>query len=316
MPRAHKPRSGTLQFWPRKRAKSENPRIRSWIELASTQLAGFAGYKVGMVQVSFLDKNVNARLKKQEGISPATIIECPPLKPFSIRFYKKTSQGIKIISEILAKDFNKNLARRLRLPKKAQEIKEPEHYDDIRFLVYTQPYLTSLPKKSPEIMELGITGPKEKKLEYAKSLLDKEIKISDIFKQYQQADLHAVTKGKGLQGSIQRFGLALKQHKSEKHKRATGNLGSFTPRKVPYTVAHPGQKGYHHRTIFNNAIIKIGTEKDKINPKEGWKHYGLVKNDYILIYGSVPGPVKRMIKITHAVRKKHPKQIELKGIFI
>src|SRR3989344_6304688 len=205
MPKRHRPRHGSLQVWPRKRAKSENPRIRSWPHVDTSQLSGFIGYKVGMVQISYLDKNPNTRLKGKEIVTPATILECPPLKPLSLRFYRKTPYGLKLISEVKAKNLDKHLAKRITIPKKPSEQKVPEQFDDVRMMVYTQPYLTSLGKKSPEIVELGITGMQEKKLEYAQTLLEKDIPIQEIFKPLQFIDAHAVTKGKGLQGTIKRY---------------------------------------------------------------------------------------------------------------
>ena len=45
MPKAHKPRSGSMQFWPRKRAKKAYAKIRSWAKVDGIKLLGFAGYK-------------------------------------------------------------------------------------------------------------------------------------------------------------------------------------------------------------------------------------------------------------------------------
>src|SRR3989344_6905235 len=146
----NRPRRGSLQYWPRKRAKSQNIRVRSWPDSGKTQLSGFAGYKTGMTHFSYINKLPGTRGRNKELVSPVTIIECPPLKLFSIRFYKKTNYGLKIISEILAKNLHKNLSRRIQMPKSFKEKPHPEHFDDIRVLCHTQPYLTSLSKKSPE----------------------------------------------------------------------------------------------------------------------------------------------------------------------
>ncbi|MBW2988370.1 50S ribosomal protein L3, partial [Candidatus Woesearchaeota archaeon] len=62
------------------------------------------------------------------------------------------------------------------------------------------------------------------------------------------------------------------------------------------------------RTEKNKWIVKISNED--INPKGGFKHYGLVKNDYILIKGSIPGPTKRLVRLYKAKRpsKKMPSE--------
>ena len=69
-----------------------------------------------------------------------------------------------------------------------------------------------------------------------------------------------------------------------------------------WTVARPGQHGYHSRTEYNKRIIMMGTDAAKINPKQGFEHYGLVKNDFVLLAGSVPGPVKRLIALRGNIR--------------
>lgn len=62
--------------------------------------------------------------------------------------------------------------------------------------------------------------------------------------------------------------------------------------------------GYHRRTEYNKKILKIGeaSEADQINPKGGFIRYGLIKNDHILLKGSVPGPAKRLIILRKAIR--------------
>ena len=69
--------------------------------------------------------------------------------------------------------------------------------------------------------------------------------------------------------------------------------------------------GYHTRTEFNKMILKIGNNPSEITPKSGFPHYGILKNDYIILKGSVPGPVKRLVKLRTAVRNKTPKEVKL-----
>ena len=52
-----------------------------------------------------------------------------------------------------------------------------QDFSEIRINVYTQPKLTSIGKKKPEIFELRLNGKVEEQFELAKSFLDKEIKI-------------------------------------------------------------------------------------------------------------------------------------------
>ncbi|MCK5630480.1 MAG: 50S ribosomal protein L3, partial [Nanoarchaeota archaeon] len=64
------------------------------------------------------------------------------------------------------------------------------------------PSLTGIGKKKPEMFEIAVGGNKEDQLNYAKSMLGKEINVADVFKGGQQLDIHAITKGKGVQGPV------------------------------------------------------------------------------------------------------------------
>ena len=68
--------------------------------------------------------------------------------------------------------------------------------------------------------------------------------------------------------------------------------------------------GYHHRTELNKKIYRIGSGEDEgnastehditkkpITPMGGFPHYGIVKNDYLMLKGSIPGTKKRVITI-------------------
>lgn len=60
--------------------------------------------------------------------------------------------------------------------------------------------------------------------------------------------------------------------------------------------------GYHQRTEFNKKIIKVGTEGSEVTPRGGFLNYGEVRNTYVLVHGSVPGPTKRLIRFRDATR--------------
>ncbi len=312
MPKVHKPRSGSMQYWPRARAKRVYARVRSWPYSPESKLLGFAGYKVGMTHIGFIDNKKTTLTKGTEINCPVTIIECPPLKTASIRFYKKTPSGSKLVSEFNAEKFDKELERKINLPKsRKKKIEDIKGYDNITILAYTQPKITGIGKKKTEIFEIALGGNLETKLAYAKSLLGKEISIKDVFKEGQQIDIHAVTKGHGFQGPVKRFGIGLKHHKSEKGRRAPGSLGGWKAQgHFLYRVAHAGQHGYHTRTTLNNWLLKISNKPEEINQKCGFLHYGVIKNPYILVKGSIAGPAKRLIRMITSIRpnRKIPKE--------
>ncbi len=175
---------------------------------------------------------------------------------------------------------------------------------EIRVLVATQPRLVSgVPKKKPDIMEIKIGGGTiEEQLEYAKSILGREVQITDVFKEGQLVDVIAVTKGKGWAGVVKRWHVKILPRKTRKGRRRVGALGPWHPARVLYTVPRPGQLGYHQRTEFNKRILKIGFNGEEITPKGGFLRYGIVRNAYVMLKGSVPGPAKRLIRLRYPAR--------------
>ncbi len=311
MPTTRRPRFGSLAYHPRKRAKRAVARVRSWAETKDSKLLGFAGYKVGMTHLMITDNNPNSMTKGDTISVPATIIECPPLKAASIRFYKKTIDGQKVVSDVFSENLDKELERKITIPKKRKKIEDIKDFDDITVMVYTQPKLTGIGKKKPELFEMAIGGKKEEKVNYAKNILGKEIHIKDIVQDGIQLDIHAITKGKGLQGPMKRFGIGRKRHKSEKGTRNPGSLGGWKGQvNIMWKIPHAGQMGYFQRTEYNKWLLKIGDKGEEINPKSGFTRYGLIKNPYILVKGSIAGPKKRLIRFNMATRenKNIPKE--------
>lgn len=281
---------------PRKRANSQNASV-CWQSVEEKRLLGFPGYKAGMAHAAFIDQTESPS-KGQEIIGAVTVVEVPPMVVYGARCYDGTNS----IGDILTED--EKIRKLLGIKeKKKKEIKE-DNVKDVRLLVYAQPGKTGTGKKHIESMEIGCGGKDAKeKLELAKSFLGKELKVSDVFKPGEFVDVVAVTKGKGLNGPVKRFGTALQRRKATNKRRHVGCLGPFRPGYVMYTAPQAGQMGYHKRTELNKEILKIGNNVDEINPSSGFNNYGFVKNDYVVLKGSVPGPVKRMVKLRFAVRK-------------
>jgi large subunit ribosomal protein L3 len=303
MPQKRTPRRGSLQYWPRKRSKRAFARVRTWDNVKEAKPLGFAGYKVGMTHLVINNNRKTSITKGMDIFCPATIIECPPLKTASIKFYKKTISGSKLVSEQLAESLDKEIKRTITLPKKTKkEDKGTVDFDYLRLLVHTTPALTGIGKKKPELFEVAVGGNKEEQLSYAKSKLGKEINISEVFKEGQQVDIHAVSKGKGVQGPVKRFGINLRRHKSEKSRRTPGSLGGWVAQgHIMWRTAKTGKMGYHIRTENNKWLLKIGNANE-INKKSGFENYGVVKNQYILVKGSVIGAKKRLIRLNAPIR--------------
>src|SRR5674536_137436 len=118
MTKRHRPRRGSLAYSPRKRAKSEIPRIRSWPQQDEPQVQGFAGYKAGMTHVIIVDETPTSPTAGLEISVPVTVVETPPMKIAALRAYQKTSYGKRVVLETWASNISENLAKLRLLPKK------------------------------------------------------------------------------------------------------------------------------------------------------------------------------------------------------
>jgi large subunit ribosomal protein L3 len=216
--------------------------------------------------------------------------------------------------EIWSDKFDAILLKKLAFPKKQKkknwDILNDSH--EIRILTYTQPKLVkSIPKKIPEIREIKINGGSiDDQMQYAKKLLGNELKIKDTISEGDMLDIISVTKGKGFQGAVKRWGVKLLTHKNSKHRRMIGTAGSWHPNWVQATVPQAGQMGYHQRTEYNKRVLKIGENGEEITPSGGFPHYGNVKNSYIILHGSIPGPAKRLISMRDAIRYQRGVKVE------
>ena len=105
--------------------------------------------------------------------------------------------------------------------------------------------------------------------------------------------------------------------KTHKGLRKVACIGAWHPSRIQFTVARAGQKGYHHRTEINKKVYDIrdgfhmkdgklvqnnaATDYDladkSINPMGGFPHYGLVKQDFVMIKGCCIGPKKRVLTL-------------------
>ncbi len=300
MPSTKSPRKGSLQFWPRKRVTRFLPSV-NWKAINSGKnLKGFIGYKAGMVSIEVKDLTPNSMTKDRKIIIPGTLIECPSMKIFSVRLYKN---GL-VSKEIISENLDKELKRKIKFPKehksKIESIK-PEEYDDASIIVYSQVKKTGI-KKKPDMVEIGLVGSLEEKLHFVRAHLHKEILLSDVFSSGELVDLRGLTKGKGFQGPIKRFGAHLRFHKSEKGVRKIGSIGPWHPARVTFRVPMAGQMGMFTRVHYNQKIISLGKVQEPEDKLKNIKNYGTINTDYLIIAGSVQGVPKRPLLITTALR--------------
>lgn len=311
-------RNASLQYWPRKRASRILPNA-NWNALQKSLdkqkrkevgVEGFIGYKVGMVSIFAKDLTPESMSKNKKIILPASVVSCPKMKIYSVRFYKNGQ-----VAKELIVNWDKDLKAKARKPGKIEKLDfaKAGDYDDLRVLVYSKISEGGY-KKSSDIIELALNGSKQDKEKFIQEKVSKEISVFDVFKDG-VLDIRGVTKGFGLSGPVKRFGISLKSHKSEKGVRRPGSLGPWHPARVIFKTPVSGQHGFFTRVVYNLAILKIGNvknAKEDINEIKagGWRHYGPISGDYILLKGSVQGPEKRPVLLTLPLRptKKTTKQ--------
>ena len=116
----HAPRRGSLAYLPRGRASKFLPRIKNWpsFDGDSAKLLGFVGYKAGMTHAVMTIENPDSPFQGQETVIPVTVIDTPPIRPFSIRGYKATVYGRKLVAEVLSDNLSEDLRKAMPLPKK------------------------------------------------------------------------------------------------------------------------------------------------------------------------------------------------------
>jgi len=312
------PRRGSLAYLPRARAKSMEARIRAWPKIDSDEpkLLAHAGFKAGCVQIVNIDDREKTPNHGKQLVSLGTVIVTPPILIVGIRGYSKNQTGKHAEFDLYADNLPKNISALFKSKNKEDMFEHSEDIlkkiKEIYAVIAVIPRNASLPQKKPYVFEASVKGGDVKKqFAYVRELLGKEVKIDQVFEAGITIDTAAITKGKGWEGPITRWGVKKKQHKSRKSVREVGSLGPISPQYVMYTVPRAGQRGLHQRIEYDKKImIMDNTEniKYEINPKGGFKHFGNVNGDFIIVRGSVPGTYNRLIKLRTQIRNV-PKKI-------
>eukprot|EP00211_Chloroparvula_japonica_P007033 CAMPEP_0119118134 /NCGR_PEP_ID=MMETSP1310-20130426/44_1 /TAXON_ID=464262 /ORGANISM="Genus nov. species nov., Strain RCC2339" /LENGTH=390 /DNA_ID=CAMNT_0007107471 /DNA_START=56 /DNA_END=1228 /DNA_ORIENTATION=- len=350
------PRHGSLGFLPRKRTKHHRGRIRSFPRdnpEDKPHLTGFMGYKVGMTHVLREIHMPGCKMwHNRETCEAVTLVECPAMVPVGVVGYIETPQGLRALTTVWAGNISEECMRRFyknwyrskrkaftRYHKKMTENPKDmqnqlnrmkKYCSVIRVIAHTRINKLNLRQKKAHVMEIQVNGGSmNQKVEYAKGLLEKEVRVDGIFAENEFIDVMGVTKGKGFEGVTTRWGTTRLPRKTHKGLRKVACIGAWHPSRVQYSVARAGQNGYHHRTEMNKRIYRIGkhdvkngattefdfTEKE-INPLGGFPHYGVISNDWIMLRGCTVGVKKRCIPLRKSLHppKNKPTPLNLKFI--
>ncbi|MEZ3115157.1 50S ribosomal protein L3 [Halobaculum sp. MBLA0147] len=317
MPQPSRPRKGSMGFGPRTRSASEVPRLRSWPDDdGAAGVQGFAGYKAGMTHVVMVNDEDDSPRQGMEESVPVTVVEVPEMRAVAVRAYEETSYGKKPLTEVWTGEFHEELDRTLDLPSEdtfdadADELRslvDDGAVDDLRLITHTQPAtLQNVPKKEPDVMETRVGGESvADRVDYALDLVEDggSHEFGDVFRAGEYLDAAGITKGKGTQGPVKRWGVQKRKgkHARQGWRRRIGNLGPWNPSRVRSTVPQQGQTGYHQRTELNKRLLDFG-DGDDASVDGGFVNYGEVDGQYALIKGSLPGPEKRLLRFRPAVR--------------
>ncbi len=304
MPRRTQSRHGSLQFWPRKRAKRIYPR-QNFPHGNDVKPLGFAAWKGGMTHILITDSNARSPTYGKSIVKAVTILDAPSLFVCGFRLYQHSASGLVSSGEQWTLRFPKGLeiARKATPARKELDANVMEKANEVRLIVCTQPAKSGMKKKKPDLFEMGIGGNDAKqKIEYAQSVVGKEIHAKDIFKPGEFVDIAAVTKGHGYTGPVKRFGIRIQTRKDKQMHRHVGSIGPTTPRKVDWRVPQAGQFGFFTRTEFSKRVLMIDEDPKKITPSGGFLGYGIIPESFIVVEGSVPGARKRLIRLRKGVR--------------
>jgi len=338
------PRHGSLGFLPRKRTKKHRGKIRSFPKddkKKPAHLTAFLGYKAGMTHIVRDVDRPGSKLNKKEAVEAVTILETPPIVVIGLVGYVETPRGLRTLTTVFAQHLSDEVKRRFYKNWHASKKKAFTHYAKkyaegskdiavevervkkyctvVRVLAHSQLHLLNLRQKKAHLLEIQVNGGDvAAKVAFAQGLFEKQVAVNEVLAENEYIDVIGVTKGKGVAGTVARWGTRRLPRKTHRGLRKVGCIGAWHPARVAFSVARAGQRGYFHRTEKNKVIYRIGKkveagEVDKtgstefdltekgINPVGGFPHYGLIKNDWIMVKGCVAGPKKRVLTLRKTI---------------
>merc|ERR1712023_402751 len=280
-----RPRHGSLGFLPKKRCTKTKGKIKSFpLDDASAKphLTAFMGYKAGCTHILRDVDKAGSKAHKKEVVEAVTVIEAPPMVVVGMVGYYETPRGLKSGCTVWAQHLSNECKRRFyknwgasekkkaftRYTKKytegtgieAEKEKLQKYCTILRLICHTQIGKMNFRQKKAHICEVQVNGGSmADKIAFGEALFEKTVSIDSVFEQNEMIDTIAITKGKGYEGVVTRWGVTKLPRKTHKGLRKVACIGSWHPSRVKYSVARAGQNGYHHRTEINKKVYKIGS---------------------------------------------------------
>lgn len=114
-----------------------------------------------------------------------------------------------------------------------------------------------------------------------------EIKAADMFQSGDKIDVSGISKGKGFQGTIKRYGQkgGMETHGSMYHRRVGSMSANTNPARVFKGKKLPGHMGMENITVQNLEVVRVDADRN-----------------LILIKGAVPGPKGGLLVIKNTVK--------------
>lgn len=296
-------------------------------------------FKAGMTHILRDVDKPGSKLHKKEVVEAVSILEAPPMVVCGFVGYVETPRGLRALTSVWAGHLSDNVKRRFyknwsKSKQKAfkkyharyasaegankgsameAEIKRAKQYCQvIRAICHTQPNLAKIGQKKAHLKEIQINGgTPSQKVDFCTGLFEQEVRVADAFAQNEMVDLIGVSRGRGFDGVVTRWGVTRLVRKSHRGLRKVACIGTWHPTRVQFQVPRSGQNGYGHRTEINKKIYRLGkkeeiekscqTEQDLTEkgptPMGGFSRYGEVNEDWIMVKGTVVGARKRIITL-------------------